>query len=201
VREIRLFTGAGSAANLRLYTRHGYRETHREPVGTLELVHLAKPLPPRAATRFRVRRDGPVPNDVEHLLAALPDWFGIDEANRSYVADAARLPTWTARTADGEVVGVLLLARHFPESAEVHLLAVAPDRHRHGIGRALVDAAAADSRAAGARLLTVKTLGPSHPDQWYATTRTFYTAVGFLPVEELAELWPGNPCLIMVRPL
>ena len=40
-----LFTGARSTANLRLYRRHGYAETAREPVRPgLELVHLTKEL-------------------------------------------------------------------------------------------------------------------------------------------------------------
>ena len=40
-----LFTGARSLANLRLYHRHGYVESHRERVRAgLELVHLAKEL-------------------------------------------------------------------------------------------------------------------------------------------------------------
>ena len=40
-----LFTGARSDANLRLYRRHGYVETAREPVRPgLELVHLVKEL-------------------------------------------------------------------------------------------------------------------------------------------------------------
>ena len=50
-------------------------------------------------------------------------------------------------------------------------------------------------------LLSVKTLGPSRPDAGYAGTRRFYGALGFQPVEELLDLWPGNPCLIMVKPL
>ena len=40
-----LFTGARSTANLRLYRRHGYVDTHRETVRPgLELVHLVKEL-------------------------------------------------------------------------------------------------------------------------------------------------------------
>lgn len=39
-----LFTGHRSEANLRLYHRFGYRETHRDrPGGTTEVVHLARP--------------------------------------------------------------------------------------------------------------------------------------------------------------
>ncbi len=44
VTRIALFTGEHSAGNLRLYARHGYRETHRAPAGTHELVFLVKDL-------------------------------------------------------------------------------------------------------------------------------------------------------------
>jgi GNAT superfamily N-acetyltransferase len=43
VRRFALFTGDRSAANIRLYRKAGYTETHREVVSeTLSLVHLAK---------------------------------------------------------------------------------------------------------------------------------------------------------------
>ena len=45
-REIHLFTGERSEANLRLYRRHGYVETHRTPAGGHDLVHLVKALAP-----------------------------------------------------------------------------------------------------------------------------------------------------------
>lgn len=81
-------------------------------------------------------------------------------------------------------------------------MAVAPSLHRSGVGRALVRALEADLLADGCQLLQVKTLGPSHPDPGYALTREFYAGIGFLPVEELHELWDqGNPCLIMVKAL
>jgi ribosomal protein S18 acetylase RimI-like enzyme len=47
VRTIGLFTGEHSHANLRLYRRHGYRQTHTTPVGAYLLVHLAKARPRR----------------------------------------------------------------------------------------------------------------------------------------------------------
>lgn len=43
-REMRLFTGEHSLANIRLYERVGYNETERTPVGTYSLVHFTKPL-------------------------------------------------------------------------------------------------------------------------------------------------------------
>ena len=50
-------------------------------------------------------------------------------------------------------------------------------------------------------LLQVKTLGPTRPSEHYDRTRAFYAALGFQPLEEIHDLWPGNPCLIMVKPL
>lgn len=38
-----LFTGDRSEANLRLYRRHGFQETHRVPVPGHELVYLTRP--------------------------------------------------------------------------------------------------------------------------------------------------------------
>jgi hypothetical protein len=52
------------------------------------------------------------------------------------------------------------------------------------------------------KLLQVKTFGPSGASIEYERTRAFYDAVGFLPLEERTDIWgPGNPCLILVRPL
>jgi GNAT superfamily N-acetyltransferase len=151
---------------------------------------------------------------VDRILRLLPTWFGIEASNRAYVESARTLPTYFARpagraapptgaVADSDLpVGVLLVRRHFPEAAEIHLMAVAPELHRHGVGRALVQALEADLIADGCQLLQVKTLGPSDPDEGYKLTRRFYASMGFLPVEETFEIWDAqNPCLIMIKPL
>ena len=145
------------------------------------------------------------PATIARLLTALPTWFGIPESNAAYIQAGHELPTYLARPAgdpSAAPAGVLLAQRHFPEAAEIHLLAVDPRQHRAGAGRALVRALEADLVADGCRLLQVKTLGPTHPDPGYALTRRFYAAVGFRPLEELLEFWDrGNPCLIMVKAL
>ena len=54
-------------------------------------------------------------------------------------------------------------------------------RHRHGIGRILIEAAGQLAVSQGAKFLTVKTPAPSRPDINYAATRPFfYDAVSFL---------------------
>jgi GNAT superfamily N-acetyltransferase len=140
--------------------------------------------------------------NVERLLRALPEWFGIEDSLLGYIAEAGTLPGYLAYIEGGsEGVGVLLLKRHFPHAAEVHLMAVTPALHRRGVGRALLAAAEADLRSDGVRLLQVKTLGPSRPDDGYRRTLAFYRAQGFIPLEEIDGLWPGNPCLILVKSL
>lgn len=141
------------------------------------------------------------PATVAALLAGLPEWFGLPDANSAYAAAASTMTTLVARTTEQDVAGVVLLDQHFPASAEIHLMAVARPWHRHGIGRALLTATEDNARRLGARLLTVKTLGPSDPDTHYAATRAFYQATGFIPIEEFDTLWPGTPCLLLAKPL
>jgi GNAT superfamily N-acetyltransferase len=132
------------------------------------------------------------------LLGQLQVWFGIPEANAEYT-ESATLLTGLVALVDTAPIGVLLLRRHFAEAAEIHLMAVAPSWHRRGVGRALVTSIASDLGADGCQALQVKTLGAAHPDPGYARTRAFYRSVGFLPLEETTDLWPGQPCLIMVK--
>ncbi len=143
---------------------------------------------------------GPAPA-CERILRSVPEWFGIESALQQYVNDVQRLPTFLA-SADGEIVGFLSVREHFPESAEIHVMAVARDRHRQGLGRALLDAAETWLGARGCLYLQVKTVSPSRADESYARTRAFYGAMGFSPLEEFPTLWSeANPCLLMVKTL
>lgn len=142
------------------------------------------------------------PEAVERLLSALPEWFGIQESVSEYVEDARAKPTYLAADRlSGEVLGVLLLTEHNPRSVEIHLLAVAPDHHRRGIGRALVTAFEKDMSSQGVEVVQVKTQGPSRFDEDYARTLQFYLAMNYVPLEEITGLWPDNPCLILVKAL
>jgi len=135
------------------------------------------------------------------LLATLPTWFGIAESVEDYVAKADEHPTVVA-TQDGEDVGVLTLVVHTPYAAEVYVMGVRPEHHRHGIGRQMLEVAESWLRERDIEYLQVKTLSPRHPDPGYAKTREFYFAVGFRPLEEFPELWqPENPALQMIKTL
>nr|WP_083263968.1 GNAT family N-acetyltransferase [Curtobacterium sp. ER1/6] len=145
------------------------------------------------------RRSSP---DVRRILGALPDWFGDPVAIENYAAAAADGP-YDSRLAvlGGTVVGVALTRRHFPASAELHLIAVHPTVHGRGVGSALVESIAAELAADGCRFLSVHTVGPSFDHEPYARTRAFYERLGFTPLEEHHGLDWSGPSVILVRPL
>jgi GNAT superfamily N-acetyltransferase len=113
------------------------------------------------------------------------------------VRDVAELPTFAV---GGD--GFLSLKLHTEAAAEVYVMGVRPETHRRGLGTALLEAAEAFLRERRVEYLQVKTLGPSHPSEHYAATRSFYEARGFRPLEELPAIWgEENPCLILVKRL
>ena len=132
------------------------------------------------------------------ILKALPTWFGIPASVDDYVATAECSPTVVASLGD-EDVG-LLTSRQSPYAAEVYVMAVLPQHHRQGIGRALLGHAEDILAADGVEFLQVKTLSPSKPDDGYDKTRAFYLAYGFRPLEEFPTLWDAdNPALQMIK--
>jgi len=153
---------------------------------------------------WRVTAGQPAPGTVERLLRMLPRWFGIESSVLEYVAASRTLPAylaWPDGRQGAQPSGALLAVRHFPASAEIYLLAVDPAWHRRGAGRALVTALEADLVSEGVEFLQVKTQGPARPDAGYEKTRQFYADVGFRPLEEIHGLWPGIPCLMMIKSL
>ena len=137
---------------------------------------------------------------AEQILRRLPQWFGVESALLRYAAEAQTLPTFVAFAADTPI-GFINLREHNRDTLEINCIAVAPDRHGSGVGTGLCNAASNWWASRGGRLLQVKTIGPSRENSYYARTRGFYAARGFLPVEEFTELWPGCPCLLLVLPL
>jgi GNAT superfamily N-acetyltransferase len=133
------------------------------------------------------------------VIQSLPDWFGIEASNRAYVAALGRLPTFVVEE-EQRVLGFAALEGTSTEAAEIHVIAVAPDWHRGGIGRALVSHAEDWVCSRKLSLLHVKTLAASRPDPFYARTHRFYEAMGFHPLFESSLFWgPENPTLVLVK--
>ena len=136
----------------------------------------------------------------DRILRGLPDWFGIEEAIVNYVRDLQNMETWIAE-ADGECVGFSAINQHNEYSAEIHVMAVAEEYHRQGIGRQLVEHSEATLLSRSVEFLQVKTLSPSRPNTHFERTRRFYESMGFRPLEENLLWGERNPCLIMVKHL
>jgi ribosomal protein S18 acetylase RimI-like enzyme len=115
---------------------------------------------------------------LEALTARLPEWFAQPEANRHYAEQSEILEAWTARI-EGRAQGLLLLKRHSAISAEIYWLAVDPDHHRQGIGRALIGTIESRLKQERLRYLFVTTLHPDDPYEPYRRTRAFYERLGF----------------------
>lgn len=153
---------------------------------------------PGLQLRVQERGSGDV---CRQVLATLPTWFGIAESVADYVAAAEENPTVVA-TVGGDVVGILTLVVHTPYAAEVYVMGVRPEQHRHGIGRQMLEFGETWLRERDIEYLQVKTLSPRHPDPGYVKTREFYFALGFRPLEEFPHLWqPENPALQMIKTL
>ncbi len=137
----------------------------------------------------------------EPILRSLPAWFGVEEAIVQYMVDIDNLPTFLAIEA-GRVSGFLSIKQHYPTSAEILVMGIQQNVHRHGMGRALIHQGEVWLKKQGVEYLQVKTLGPSRIDENYAKTRAFYLAMGFTPLEELLHIWDeNNPCLILIKRL
>jgi GNAT superfamily N-acetyltransferase len=142
-----------------------------------------------------------VVNDAEAcdaIVATLRYHFG-DEEGRRECAAAIRAQR------GGEVVGFLTLEPRFDECLEVTWMAVRADRRRQGIGRALLDRVASDSREEGRKFLLVLTVSPSDgadeiPDG-YQATRAFYATNGFILARDFPGYWKSDTPVLMVRPL
>lgn len=139
--------------------------------------------------------------ECSDLIASLPDWFGIPEANAAYLESLKKFPSWVAIKSE-KVLGIITLVEPYPGSFEIHFMAVHPDYHRQGIGKILVTHVEEEARKSAGKWLHVKTLSASHPDLYYAHTREFYYALGFSPLFESDTIWgPENPAVILIKVL
>lgn len=135
------------------------------------------------------------------ILEALPEWFGIPDANAEFIRRLPELSTFVALV-DDSVVGFIGLEQTYPGAVENHVLAVHPAHRGQGVGTALLRQAQEWCAAHHASYLFVKTLAPAVNYPPYAETRAFYLARGFCPLFETTALWgPENPAVVMVKAL
>lgn len=147
-----------------------------------------------------------ITNDLEkqtitrHILEALPDWFGIPEAREEYIRDSVGKSFFCAYAGD-KLVGFLYLKQTGQATAELVVMGVLKEYHRHGIGKALFEHAKNAAREAGYSFLQVKTVQMGKYED-YDNTNKFYLSLGFKEFEVFPTLWDEwNPCQIYVMSL
>ena len=139
--------------------------------------------------------------ECEAILRSLPQWFGIEESVVSYVRDTGLMPTFGVEGSDG-LVGFITLLEHFPESWEVHCIAVSAGARGTGVGTMLLDHAERWLAQRGAKFLQIKTIAQEKGDPYYDESRAFYVRRGYSPVEVFPTIWhPSNPALQLIKAL
>jgi GNAT superfamily N-acetyltransferase len=79
-------------------------------------------------------------------------------------------------------------------------MGIFPQYHRKGIGKKLIEEVEIHLKNEGVKMLQVKTISEERDCKFYAKTRQFYKAVGFIPLEVFPKLWDeANPCLQLVK--
>ena len=135
----------------------------------------------------------------ERILKSLPEWFGVPESVENYIREVREMP-FLATVDDGEKIAFLALKEHNEHTAEIWVMGILPDYHRQGVGQKLIEETENLCRKSERSFLTVKTLDDSDSYKPYAHTRTFYRAVGFLPLQVLEGYWDeNNPCLMLAK--
>ena len=137
---------------------------------------------------------------AREVLEALTDWFGVEESREEYIRESGGW-TFFKATVNGETAGFLCLKETGRATAELAVMGVKKEFHRHGIGRALFREARACAAAAGYEFMQVKTVRMGmYPD--YDDTNRFYLSLGFKEFEIFPLLWDeANPCQIYVMSL
>ncbi len=140
-------------------------------------------------------------NITNSILKQLPEWFGIEEAIVEYANGSGNTDFYAAYRLD-KPVGFISIKAINIYTSEIYVTAVLKEYQRTGIGKKLLETAQEELINKNVKFLMVKTLGDSHPDEYYMKTRKFYCKMGFYPLEELKEIWGEEcPCLIMVKAL
>jgi ribosomal protein S18 acetylase RimI-like enzyme len=138
---------------------------------------------------------------ADRILRGLPEWFGIESALVEYVNGVKDSDFFAVYDKD-EPIGFISVKSNNRHASEIYVIAVLKEFHHTGIGTELLKKAEEELVKKGVKFLMVKTLSDSDPDENYAKTREYYLSAGFLPLQEIEEIWgENNPCLIMVKVL
>lgn len=102
---------------------------------------------------------------------------------------------------DKQPVGFLYIKETGKDTAELAVMGVLKEYHRHGIGKSLFEHAKNAAKEAGYSFLQVKTVQMGRYED-YDNTNKFYLSLGFKEFEVFPTLWDEwNPCQVYVMSL
>lgn len=134
---------------------------------------------------------------AESILKDLPEWFGLPDSTREYIEKSKNLPFFAYYMAEN-YVGFIVLKETSKYTAEIYVMGVLKEYHRHGVGRKLFQTFLQYAEQKKYEFIQVKTVEEGHYEE-YDRTRLFYEQLGFRKLECFPTLWDEwNPCLIMV---
>ena len=139
---------------------------------------------------------------IEKIIATLPQWFGPGAkiSDLEKMSGSFNNVLVFAAYEDNEVVGFMSIKRPTPDAAEIGDLGVLPSMQGHGIGKKMVAYSEEYCRTNSIGFLTVKTIDESSSNENYKSTRAFYKALKFKPIDVLTTLWGEEfPCLCLIK--
>jgi GNAT superfamily N-acetyltransferase len=119
----------------------------------------------------------------QSILDDLPDWFGVETTNQSYVRTIVDYPMFVAYLDNRQPVGFLSLRERTLLSSEIYLLGVLQAYHHQGIGTALIQTAENEALKSNKRFLQVNTIPEMIPNLEIDLARKFYGRYGYVMKE------------------
>ena len=136
------------------------------------------------------------------IMESLPDYF-TEAANQEVASNLLDNVSFVAEHRQ-QLIGLVMIERRYPRSAEILVAAVRPEHRDAGVGSSLLDAALTALAESGVALVEAKTLDASDDYEPYVATRAFWERRGFVQIDCIDPLpgWdPGNPSAIYVKAL
>lgn len=152
---------------------------------------------------MQISPDEPLRADVRALLEAhLRDMHALSPPGSVHALDAARLCApdmrfWTARDAQGGLLGCAALKALGAAHAEVKAMRTLPAQRRSGVASALLRHLIAQARASGVARLSLETGAQAA----FAPAVALYERFGFAPCEPFADYRPDPHSVFMTRAL
>ncbi len=136
---------------------------------------------------------------ANNILRSLPEWFAREDSIVEYVEGVKDTKVYAAYSYQ-KLIGFISMKPIDKITSEIYLIGVMKEFHNQGIGKKLIEEAEKELSQQNIKYIVVKTLGESHPDEYYKSTRAFYRSAGFYQLEESKTIWGEDlPCLVMKK--